>query len=500
MPTASRFSGLHPAFLDRANDLMGALDLRGCLTAVNMPVEHLTWRPQPELLGLPAVDLVAAMYRDETRAFYARQIARRIATTYYELPIVTARHRTVWIAVHAHLHRRGSRVAGLHLVARDLTERKQLQANLQRSEVRSRQLVAECPIAIVTASPDGHVRACNPAFVRLAGFTSVADAVGSDLRALYPRDDLARQLQRVRTQGAVQAEEAELRCVDGRVLQIVQTLIGRVDEHDLLTAVTGYLVDDTPRQALQAQVRHALTMEALGRMASGLAQDFNNLLMVINGLAEGLLERVPTTDPSRIEVKQILDAGTRGSALALQLIDATRKQAAGDALTIATAAAPGGSGTGTAPGATPSQGSTPAGAMTPAAAIDETIPATPPETILVVDDETPVRVLLADALRRLGYHVLTAEDAATGLVLLREHVDRVRLLLTDMVMPGKSGRELAREAQRLNPALPVLLMSGYPDRSNMSESGRLPRSGFLQKPFALDVLALKVRQMLDEPE
>jgi DNA-binding NtrC family response regulator len=115
----------------------------------------------------------------------------------------------------------------------------------------------------------------------------------------------------------------------------------------------------------------------------------------------------------------------------------------------------------------------------------------------VVDDEAPVRVLLADALRRLGYHVLTAEDANSALILLKEHTGRIHLLLTDLVMPGKSGRDLAREAQHLNPRLPVLMMSGYPDRSITSES-QIPRSAFLQKPFALDVLALRVRQMLDD--
>jgi PAS domain S-box-containing protein len=476
MPTPSRFSGFDPAFVDRANDLMGALDLRGHLTYVNAPTQQITLLSEQELLGRAAVDFVAAVYRDETRAFYARQIERRIAITYYELPIVTSRNRIVWIALHVHLHYRGSRVAGLQIVARDLTERKQLQASLQRCEVQSRRFFDECPAAIFTASPDGHVRACNPAFVRLAGFTSIADAVGSDLHTLYPHDDLTRLLQRVRTHGAVQEEEAELRCVDARVLHVVQTLVGRFDDQETLISVAGYVIDDTPRKALQAQVRHAMKMEAVGRIAGGLAHDFNNLLMVINGLAEGLLERVSATDPSRIEVKQILEAGTRGAALAAQLLDASRKQA---------------SQVDGAPGAE---------AMLTPEELEEISTAPPPETILVVDDEAPVRVLLADALRRLGYHVLTAEDAATALVLLREHLDRVRLLLTDMVMPGKNGRDLAREAQQLNPTLPVLLMSGYPDRSITSESGRIPRSAFLQKPFALDVLALRVRQMLDDRE
>src|SRR5262249_12434794 len=140
MPTPPRPSGFDPAFAERANDLMGTLDLRGGFTYVNAPAARLTLRSEQELLARPALDLVPAIHRDDVRAFYARQIDRRIATTYYELPIVTARNRTVWIALHAYLRYRGSRVAGLQIVARDLTERKLLEWNLERYKARERRI------------------------------------------------------------------------------------------------------------------------------------------------------------------------------------------------------------------------------------------------------------------------------------------------------------------------------------------------------------------------
>jgi PAS domain-containing protein len=72
MPTPPSFSGFDPSFADRANDLFCVLDLRGHVTYVNAPVARLTQRSAPELLDRPALDLVAAVHRDEVGAFYAR--------------------------------------------------------------------------------------------------------------------------------------------------------------------------------------------------------------------------------------------------------------------------------------------------------------------------------------------------------------------------------------------------------------------------------------------
>src|SRR5262249_27448586 len=154
---------------------------------------------------------------------------------------------------------------------------------------------------------------------------------------------------------------------------------------------------------------------------------------------EGAMERLPATDPSRVEMQQILDAGSRGVALAAQLLSVSRKPAwqmsAGgfDELLrgITAVKAPTTARTPLdirqlvprpTPQPTPhSSAQAPAGNPTSYLIRDE--PVSPPEreTILVVDDEAPVRVLLADALRRQGYNVLTAPDATVALGLLRQH-------------------------------------------------------------------------------
>jgi PAS domain S-box-containing protein len=118
------------------------------------------------------------------------------------------------------------------------------------------------------------------------------------------------------------------------------------------------------------------------------------------------------------------------------------------------------------------------------------------ETILVVEDDTDVRSYLADVLRGLDYRVVAAPNAEAALDLLRS--DRtVDLLLTDIIMPGWNGRELAKEADRLRPGLKVLYMTGY-SRNAVVHQGRLDEGvDLLQKPVSQAQLATRVRAALD---
>jgi len=116
--------------------------------------------------------------------------------------------------------------------------------------------------------------------------------------------------------------------------------------------------------------------------------------------------------------------------------------------------------------------------------------------ILVVEDDDDVRLYLTDLLRELKYRVVSAANADTALAILRGG-SQVDLLLTDIVMPGKNGRELAREAQGLRPQLPVLYMSGY-SRNAIVHQGRLDEGiEFLQKPITQAELATRVSALLD---
>ena len=119
------------------------------------------------------------------------------------------------------------------------------------------------------------------------------------------------------------------------------------------------------------------------------------------------------------------------------------------------------------------------------------------ETILLVEDEGPVRELTRRCLEQRGYAVLPAANAEEALDLVAEHRGHLDLLLTDVVMPGASGPDLARRLTAERPGLQVLFVSGYPDDSPGSAELIEAGSAFLQKPFTADTLARKVRDLLD---
>jgi len=119
------------------------------------------------------------------------------------------------------------------------------------------------------------------------------------------------------------------------------------------------------------------------------------------------------------------------------------------------------------------------------------------ETILLVEDDEMVRDLIQNVLEPLGYKVLFAADGHQALELARQHTAPIHLLLTDVVMPDMNGTTLAERLHAQRPGLKILFVSGYSWTVIEQQEMQLPRSAFLQKPFAPLQLARKVREVLD---
>jgi PAS domain S-box-containing protein len=124
-------------------------------------------------------------------------------------------------------------------------------------------------------------------------------------------------------------------------------------------------------------------------------------------------------------------------------------------------------------------------------------PPTGSETILLVEDEPALRAIARRALERRGYRVLEASDGEMALALATAHPERIDLLLTDVVMPRLSGREIADALTVSRKDLKVLYMSGYTDDAIVQHGVLDPTLAFLQKPFTPDLLTQKVREVLD---
>ncbi len=119
------------------------------------------------------------------------------------------------------------------------------------------------------------------------------------------------------------------------------------------------------------------------------------------------------------------------------------------------------------------------------------------ETILLVEDEGAVARLVWAVLTRNGYTVIEASSAEEALEVARAHHGRIDLLLTDVVMPGGSGRELAEQFRDLRPGVPVLYMSGYTADALALDDLSRPNAAFLAKPFTVAQVTMKVRELLD---
>jgi signal transduction histidine kinase/ActR/RegA family two-component response regulator len=134
----------------------------------------------------------------------------------------------------------------------------------------------------------------------------------------------------------------------------------------------------------------------------------------------------------------------------------------------------------------------------PAATAEEVLRAGSGEMVLVVDDEPTVRMLVTEVLQDLGYTPFEAEDGKTGLAVLQS-APRIDLLITDVGLPGgMNGRQMADAARLARPGLKILFITGYAEQAVLRQGALEPGMHVLSKPFALDGLARRIKQIIDE--
>ena len=123
------------------------------------------------------------------------------------------------------------------------------------------------------------------------------------------------------------------------------------------------------------------------------------------------------------------------------------------------------------------------------------------ETILLVDDEESLRTVVTQFLsQELGYNLLSAGSAEEALDLVESYSGNIDLLLTDILLPGMSGSELAEKMLSSHPGVRIMYISGYADQNLESYGISASKITLLQKPFSIKSLAAKLREMLDKDE
>jgi len=117
-------------------------------------------------------------------------------------------------------------------------------------------------------------------------------------------------------------------------------------------------------------------------------------------------------------------------------------------------------------------------------------------TVLVVDDEEPVRLIAGKLLKRLGFRTLMAADGDEAIRVYSEHLGKIRCVLMDLTMPRLDGEEAFREIRKIDPDACVMLMSGYNEQDAIARFVGKGVAGFIQKPFTLGELEQRLRHLI----
>jgi two-component system, cell cycle sensor histidine kinase and response regulator CckA len=219
-------------------------------------------------------------------------------------------------------------IPGALAMMTDITERKRAEYALRRSEERFRNLFESMLEGVYQSTPDGSILAANPMLLQMLGFANEAELKAKTVQEFFVDPNVRQRLQeKLERDGGIQNVEYELRRRDGQIITVLENGRAVRDENGAVLYYEGTYTDITLRKRMEEQLRQAQKVEALGRLAGSVANDFNNELTVIAGFAQLALSALPPEHPARASTEQAIEAADRAIALTRQLLLFSRRQA-----------------------------------------------------------------------------------------------------------------------------------------------------------------------------
>jgi two-component system, cell cycle sensor histidine kinase and response regulator CckA len=315
--------------LDNIGQAVIATDIEARITYANRHAGEVYGWSVSEMLGQNAMEILVPQP--------SREQAERIMAGLHHGEnwsgefVSQRRDRSVFPAfvTSAHLTDKNGKLTGVVGISTDITERKRSQEELQASEDRWRAIFENSAVGIALADARGTFTLTNRAYQKMVGYTDEELRSMSYVDLTYEEDraanaDMAKQL----WQGKLQQfqHEKRYRRKDGKLIWVRNT-VSIAPKTEITPRFAMAIVEDvTERRSLEEQVRQSQRMEAVGRLAGGVAHDFNNMLGVILGHCLSLQERLPAGNPEWQSVEQIKKASTRSADLTRQLLAFSRKQ------------------------------------------------------------------------------------------------------------------------------------------------------------------------------
>jgi len=316
--------------IDTALDAVITMDAGGFITDWNTQAEKLFGWPHEDAIGQRMSDtIIPARYRDDHQkglkrfltSGHGRVLGKRIEITALtragvEIPVELA-ISPAWLGAEW----------TFSAFIRDLSESKKSAEAVRAGEQRYRELFEDIPVGLYRSTPEGALVDANPAMVSMLGYPSRESLMATPIAMIYvdPEDRLhwSAEMKRV---GVVRDFEVRLRRADGTVIWARDTTFAKRTGNGSVALYEGFIEDFTDRRSLEAQLRQASKMEAVGQLAGGIAHDFNNLLTVIMSCSAMLLDRMKVGEPNREDAQEIAAAAELAAGLTRQLLVFSRKQ------------------------------------------------------------------------------------------------------------------------------------------------------------------------------